>query len=117
MKKLRNFIMYLEDIQLSMNRIAEYIEGYNFTKFKQDYKTVDAVIRNFEIIGEASKNLPTEIIHKYPVIPWNEMYYLRNKISHEYFGIDYEIIWEIATNYLPENLKEINNILEQEHLS
>lgn len=76
--------MFLEDIQLSMIRIAEYIEGYDFIKFKRDYKTVDAVIRNFEIIGEASKNIPTIIKDKYTEIPWVEMYNLRNKISHEY---------------------------------
>ena len=62
--------MYLEDIQLAMNRIAEYIKGYDFDNFTEDHKTVDAVIRNFEIIGEASKNLPAEITEKYPAVPW-----------------------------------------------
>jgi len=58
-KKDRNYLMYLEDILLAMSRIAEYIDGFDFVKFKQDYKTVDAVIRNFEIIGEASKTFQT----------------------------------------------------------
>jgi uncharacterized protein with HEPN domain len=107
--------MYLQDIQTAMNRIEEYLEGLDFKKFKQDYKTVDAVIRNFEILGEASKNLPAEIKEKYPKIPWQEMYYLRNKISHEYFGIDYEIIWDVAKNYLPENKKQIEEIIQQEN--
>ena len=98
--------MYLEDIRTSMNRISEYIEGLDFNTFKKDYKTVDAIIRNFEIIGEASKNLPDFIKDQNPNIPWQEMYYLRNKVSHEYFGIDYEIIWDVAKNYLPENLSE-----------
>ena len=106
--------MYLEDIQIAMKRIAEYIEGYDLSKFKMDYKTVDAVIRNFEIIGEASKNIPTKLRKKYPDIPWQEMYYLRNKVTHEYFGIDYEIIWDIATNYLPENKIEIDKIIDKE---
>lgn len=107
--------MYLEDMKLAMDRIAEYIEGYSFIKFKKDYKTVDAVIRNFEVIGEASKNLPKEFKDRYTEIPWSEMYLLRNKVSHEYFGIDYEIIWDIASNYLPQNRKElaiiINNVI------
>ncbi len=107
----RTYLMYLEDIQTAMNRIAEYINGLTFIQFKQDYKTVDAVIRNFEIIGEASKNLPIEIKKKYSQIPWSEMYLLRNKVSHEYFGIDYEIIWDIAINYLPENKKQIDHII------
>ena len=106
--------MYLEDIQTAMARIAEYINGFTFIDFKRDYKTVDAVIRNFEIIGEASKNLPLEIKEKYSNVPWDEMYLLRNKISHEYFGVDYEIIWDVATNYLPGNKSQIDQILDQE---
>lgn len=106
--------MYLEDMMLAMDRIAEYIEGYSFIKFKQDYKTVDAVIRNFEVIGEASKNLPKEFKDSYTEIPWSEMFLLRNKVSHEYFGIDYEIIWDIASNYLPQNRKELAIIINNE---
>jgi uncharacterized protein with HEPN domain len=88
----RDPILYLEDIVLSMQRVGEYIAGLDFINFKRDYKTVDAVIRNFEIIGEASRNLPKDFKQKYSEIPWEEMYRLRNRISHEYFGIDYEII-------------------------
>jgi len=106
--------MFLNDIQTAMSRIAEYIEGCDFEEFKKDYKTVDAVIRNFEIIGEASKNLSGKIKEKYPDIPWKEMYYLRNRVSHEYFGVDYEIIWDVATNYLPENKIQIDQIIEKE---
>ena len=106
--------MYLEDILLAMNRISEYIEGSDFQTFKRDYKTVDAVIRNFEIIGEASRSLPTRIKEKYPKLPWSEMYLLRNKVSHEYFGVDYEIIWDVAINYLPENRVQIEEILLKE---
>lgn len=102
-KEDRTNIMYLEDLLLAMNRIAEYIEGMSFIEFKRDYKTVDAVIRNFEIIGEAAKNIPSEIKKKHTEVPWTEMYLLRNKVSHEYFGIDYEIIWDVASNYLPNN--------------
>lgn len=114
MTKPRNYILYLEDIQTSMRRIQEYLAEHNVTSFQEDYKTIDAVIRNFEIIGEATKNLPQEVIVKYPDTPWKEMYRLRNRISHEYFGIDYQIIWRIATAYLPQNLKQINEILKIE---
>lgn len=109
--------MFLEDLLNAMTLIAEYIEGYSFTEFKRDYKTVDAVIRNFEIIGEASKNLPVELKMKYAEVPWSEMYLLRNKVSHEYFGVDYEIIWDIASNYLPENKYQIARIIELENKS
>ena len=106
--------MYLDDILNSMNRILEYVDGYSFSDFKKDYKTVDAVIRNFEIIGEASKNVPKEIRDKYVEVPWDEMYLLRNKVSHEYFGIDYEIIWDLVSNYIPDNKTQILEILRDE---
>jgi len=110
----RDPILYLEDIVLSMQRVQEYITGFDFQHFKWDHKTVDAVIRNFEIIGEATKNLPQDLKDKYAEVPWEEMYRLRNRISHEYFGIDYEIIWDIATNHLPKNQKDLSKILECE---
>ena len=113
-KEERSYKIFLDDIQTAMSRIAEYIEGYDFEQFKRDYKTVDAVIRNFEIIGEASKKLDDKIKEKYSKVPWKEMYYLRNRILHEYFGVDYEIIWDIATNYLPENKTQIDQIIDKE---
>lgn len=100
-----------------MQRIQEYIAGYDFERFKQDYKTVDAVIRNFEIIGEASKNLPNELKDKYAHVPWEEMYRLRNRVTHEYFGIDYDIIWDIAAKELPLNYEDVSEILEIEKTS
>lgn len=103
--------MYLEDLHQAMSRIAEYIEGLSFSDFKKDYKTVDAVVRNFEIIGEAAKNIPVEVKEKHAEVPWAEMYLMRNKISHEYFGIDYEINWDVALNDLPGNKKQIEKIL------
>lgn len=111
-KEERDFSLYLEDLLVAMTRIAEYIEGYNFDLFKKDYKTVDAVIRNFEIIGEAAKNLPDSIKEQNPDVPWDEMYLLRNRVSHEYFGVDYEIIWDVCLNYLPENKMQIQSILD-----
>jgi uncharacterized protein with HEPN domain len=110
----RDSLLYLEDIALSMARVQEYIQGLDFQNFKWDYKTVDAVIRNFEIIGEASKNVPKKLKNKYTHIPWEEMYSLRNRISHEYFGIDYEILWDIATKHLPQNQADILIIIDNE---
>ncbi|MDP2335898.1 MAG: DUF86 domain-containing protein [Bacteroidota bacterium] len=62
-----------------MSRIAEYIEDFTFPEFKKDYKTVDAVIRNFEVIGEASRKIPVEIKAKYPEVPWDECIYYEIK--------------------------------------
>ena len=113
-KKDRTYNMYLDDLLIAMSRISDYITEHTFESFKKDYKTVDAVIRNFEIIGEASKKIPVEIKSKYPEVPWTEMYLLRNKVSHEYFGVDYEIIWDVAYNHLPENRIQIEDIIKKE---
>ncbi len=110
----RDYNLYIEDMLTSMLRIEEYIGEIGFKEFKMNYLIVDAIIRNFEIIGEASKNVPPEIKNKYPEIPWKKMYGLRNLIAHEYFGIDYEMIWEISKNNLPQNLIDLRNILEKE---
>ena len=106
----RTYQMYIDDIIMAIDRIFEYTEGYGFIDFKRDYKTVDAVIRNFEIIGEAAKNIPDGVKEQYTDVPWKEMYSLRNRISHSYFGIDYEIIWDIIVNYLPFNKEQILKI-------
>jgi uncharacterized protein with HEPN domain len=113
----RQYDFYLEDILTSMLRINEYIGEKEFLEFKQNYMIVDAVVRNFEIIGEASKNVPDEIQKKYPEIPWKKMYGLRNLISHEYFGIDYEMIWQIATVNLPQNVIDLRKIIDAEKKS
>ncbi|MFC2112667.1 DUF86 domain-containing protein [Bacteroidota bacterium] len=110
----RHYKLYIEDIELSMTRIFEYVKGMDLAKFKQSHITVDAVVRNFEIIGEAAKNVPDSVKEKYPKVPWNKMYGLRNLISHEYFGVDYEMIWEIISSDLPSNLSDIKSILEKE---
>jgi uncharacterized protein with HEPN domain len=112
----REFILYLEDMFQSMQRIEEYLGDLDFKEFKKTFIVVDAVIRNFEIIGEASKKIPISIQEKYPEIPWRKMYGLRNLISHEYFGIDYEMLWEIAKNNLPQNQIDLQKIIEKEKL-
>jgi len=110
----RDYNLYLEDMLTSMLRIEEYIGEMKFKEFKMNYMIVDAIIRNFEIIGEASKSLPLELKNKYPEIPWKKMYGLRNLIAHEYFGIDHEMIWEIAKNNLPQNAIDLRKIIDTE---
>jgi uncharacterized protein with HEPN domain len=111
----RDYLLYLEDMLLSMERIEEYTDNLDFRKFKMNYLIVDAVVRNFEIIGEASKKVPTQIQEKYPEIPWRKMYGLRNLIVHEYFGIDYEMLWEIAKFNLPQNRRNLIEFIKKEH--
>ncbi|MFW5758512.1 MAG: DUF86 domain-containing protein [Bacteroidota bacterium] len=116
-KKDRNDQIYLEDILISMERIIEYIGEKTFEEFVNDNMVVDAVVRNFEIIGEATNNVPEEIKNRHPDMPWRKMYGLRNVVSHAYFGIDHELIWEITQNNLPENIKEIKRIIDEEKTS
>ena len=113
-KGKRDYLHYLEDVLSSIKKVRSYIKNLSFSEFTGDEKTMDAVIRNFEIIGEASKNIPVEIKKKYSNVPWEEMYRLRNKAMHEYFGIDYEIIWQIIKKNLPQNELEIEKIIKME---
>lgn len=114
MKQKRDYLFYLEDIEDAMRHVFEFTRDFDFRKFKSTRLVVDAVIRNFEIMGEASKNIPDDIKQKYPEMPWSNIYRLRNIISHDYFGIDYEIIWKIISEYLPKNHKQILTIIEKE---
>lgn len=102
--------LYLQDILISIQRIEEYTKGLSSKDFEADWKTVDAVVRNLEIIGEAAKNMPEEIIEKYPEIPWNSMVSMRNKVIHEYFGVDVEILWKTIYEDLPLLKEEIGKI-------
>ncbi len=110
----RKYTLYLEDMLISMERIGEYIGDLDFIHFKQNSMIVDAVIRNFEIIGEASKYIPDDVIKNHPHLPWKKMYSLRNMVTHEYFGIDYEVIWEIAKGELPQNIVDLRQLIELE---
>jgi len=109
----RDYILYLEDIIESINNIENYIKGICFESFIQDKKTIDAVIRNFEIIGEASKKIPSEIKDNYQNIPWNLMSDMRNVLIHEYFGIQLDIIWKTIKERLPELKISIQEIIEK----
>ena len=100
----------IEDIIESASKILDYTQGLTFEQFTVDEKTKDAVIRNFEIIGEAANRLPDNIKQSYSSIDWIRIRGLRNRIIHEYFGVDYSIIWQIRDNYLPELIIQLKKI-------
>ena len=93
--------MYLEDILNAINRIEEYTRGLTFNSFVEDRKTVDAVIRNFEIIGEATKHIPERIRRDYPKVPWKDMAGMRDKLIHGYFGVQLDVVWKTVKERLP----------------
>ena len=107
----RDYFLYLEDILEAIRKIEKYIGHFSFNAFSDDEKTVDAVIRNFEIIGEASKKIPEETKKKYNDIPWQEMSGLRNILIHEYFGVDKAVIYKTVKDYLPELKNKIKKII------
>jgi uncharacterized protein with HEPN domain len=101
--------LLLSDIIDSIEKIRKYVEGYAFEDFINDSRTLDAVIRNFEIIGEASGRLPEEFRERFSSVHWARIRGFRNRIVHDYMGIDYEIVWNIIENDLAELQKEIMN--------
>ena len=109
----RDWKLFVEDISESIGKIWKYIENMEFKDFKNDAKTIDAVVRNLEIIGEASKNIPKNIKDKHQNIYWKGISGLRNRIIHEYFGVDIKIIWHIIKEELPTLRKQMAQILKK----
>jgi uncharacterized protein with HEPN domain len=94
-------------------RILLYTSEISFEDYIHDHLVQDAVLRNFEVLGEASNHVPYNIRKTEKSIPWNSMYSLRNHIVHEYFDVDEEILWEIVVHDLPRNIKDLIRILER----
>jgi len=108
----RDWKLLIEDILDSISKIKLYVRNLSFDKFNTDTKTIDAVVRNFEIIGEASNKIPDEIKNRYQEIEWKKIIGLRNRIIHEYFGVDNSIIWFIIENELVQLEERIKKILK-----
>ncbi len=106
----RNSKLLVEDILESAQKILDYTKDLNFNEFISDSKTIDAVIRNFEIIGEAGNKLPEDFKDQYPAIDWHRIRGFRNRIVHEYFGIDYSIIWQIKETFLPDLILQLKQL-------
>ncbi len=103
--------LLIEDMVEATNKILDFTKDMDFETFVRDEKTVDAVIRNFEIIGEASNRLPKAFKDLHTNIDWKRIVGFRNRIVHEYFGIDRSIVWNIIQDYLPNLLKETKALL------
>ncbi len=109
----RDYKVYMEDILAAAEKVIRYTTGLSSEDFVQDEKTLDAVIRNLEIIGEAVKSVPDDVRKRFPHIEWKKIAGLRDILIHEYFGIDVEIVWDVITNKLPSLKRDIREILEQ----
>lgn len=94
--------LLLEDMLSAVKKVERYTAGMDQKSFLQDEKTLDAVVRNLEILGEAAKQLPEDFLTQHPGVPWRQIAGLRNRIVHEYFGLDLELIWEVVQKDLPQ---------------
>lgn len=112
MSNRRNSNLLLQDIIDSGDRILRYTENMTFDEFVSNELVIDGVIRNFEIIGEAANRLTDDFKDKYQDIDWHRIRGFRNRIVHDYVGIDFEIVWRIKETMLSEMLSRIKEILK-----
>ena len=106
----RDYKIFIQDVLSAIDSINLFIEGMSFELFRDDDKTTSAVIRKFEIIGEAVKHIPNDIREQYPEIPWKDIVGMRDRLIPGYFGIDYKIVWDtinVDLKILKTNLREV----------
>ena len=108
----RSQALFLTDIIESISAIESYVTDRTFDQFATDRKTFSATIRELEIIGEAIRNISDEIKRAYPEVLWQEIRSFRNKITHEYFGIDARIVWDVVLNELATLKLQVTEIME-----
>ncbi|MBF0567159.1 MAG: DUF86 domain-containing protein [Nitrospirae bacterium] len=111
--KKREYRDYLNDIAESIDDAISFIKDMTYKEFITDKKTIYAVVRSIEIIGEASSHIPKLIRDKAPDMPWSEMKGMRNRIAHEYFGIDNKITWDTVEHDLPKLKPQIAELIRQ----
>ncbi len=109
----RDYEVYLEDILQAITKIRQYTAGLSPAAFAGDAKTVDAVVRNLEVIGEAAKTIPEALRSQHPEVDWKRLVGLRNILIHEYFGVDAELIWDIIQNKLATLEEQIRAMLDK----
>ena len=110
----RNWKMRITDILECVAKIRRFTKGYSFDDFQGDEKTIDSVLRNLEIIGEAARHVPAEVQARYPELPRAEMLTMRNIVIHEYHGVNLSIIWQTVKEDLPSLVSPLKRILQEE---
>jgi uncharacterized protein with HEPN domain len=113
MKERRTYKDYLVDIIESIGKIEKFTYDSSFEDFKSDEKTIFAIIRTLEVIGEAAKKIPAEVKRKYSQIPWKKMAGMRDKLIHEYFGVNIKVIWRTIKEDIPELKPKIEKLLSE----
>ena len=108
---VRDWKFRIADILEAVQDSLEITRDMNYDAFRQDNKSMKAVLYNLAVIGEAARKVPEEVTARYPAIPWREMGDMRNVVIHEYFGIDTKILWETIKNELPPQVNRLKDIL------
>jgi uncharacterized protein with HEPN domain len=108
--KDRDLRDYINDLIESCEEILSFTQGMSYSDFIGDRKTINAVVRSLEVIGEATKKLPVSFRNNYPNIPWKQMAGMRDKLIHEYFGIDKQMVWQAVEKHIPYILPLIKEI-------
>ena len=103
----RDWRLFVKDIRECAARVIDYVGVMSSEEFFHDTKTVDAVMRNLAIIGEAAKKIPADVRRTYPAVEWKKMAGLRDIVVHDYFGIDEDIIWDVVSVRIPELKRNI----------
>lgn len=98
----RDYRVFLQDVLEAITNVSEFVGPMTLDEFKADKKTLHAVVRNLEVIGEAVKSVPQDVRERYPHVPWQRIAALRDILIHHYFEIDVDIVWDIVRNKLPE---------------
>lgn len=107
----RDWRFRLEDINEALDLIEEYVKGLDYSSWAKDRKTIDAVIRNLQIIGEAANHIPDQIQERNKEIPWFQMKGMRNVLIHEYFGVDIDVLWRTVNEDLPRLKVQIHTLI------
>ncbi|MFC1682100.1 DUF86 domain-containing protein [Nanoarchaeota archaeon] len=110
---MKDDLIFIKHILESINAIEEFSKDIDKKELKSNRLKQSAIVREIEIIGEATKNISDSLKDKYPEIPWREISGTRDKIIHNYFGVDLNIIWDIIKLNLPVLKKQLSNILKQ----
>jgi uncharacterized protein with HEPN domain len=113
-RKRRDHILFLEDIAAAVRKIEKYTVGMDRRALGKEGMMIDAVVRNFEIIGEAVKNVPPSVRARYPEVAWKEAAAFRDVLIHDYFGVDVEAVYDTIANNLPSFKKGVNKALRAE---